>query len=79
MLESCRNISFRLFGKRGAAIVTKHQTLREDIQRAGTFEKYIKEHYDSWVEFASVTASEDVARTCFPGFLGLLNLIRRFF
>jgi len=33
--------------------VTKYPTRREDIQSASTPEKYIKEHYASWVEFAS--------------------------
>ena len=59
MLESCRSISFRLSGGQGAALVTKYQTFREDIQRAGTFEKYVKEHYASWVEFVSVTGHGD--------------------
>ena len=55
ILEPGCNISFQLSGGQGAALVTKYQTLREDVQRAGTFEKYTKEHYDSWVEFASAT------------------------
>ena len=59
MLGSGHSISFRLSGEQGAALVTKYQTLREDIQRTGTFEKYIKEHYTSWVEFASATGHGD--------------------
>jgi L-rhamnose isomerase len=35
--------------------VTKCQTHREDIQRAGTFENYVKQHYNSWVAFARET------------------------
>jgi len=33
-------------------LVTKHETYREDIERRLAFEKYIKKHYDSWVDFA---------------------------
>ena len=39
--------------------MTRYQTLREDVQRAGAFKKYTKEHYDSWVEFASTTGHGD--------------------
>ena len=60
MLESGRTISFRLSGGQGAALVTRYQIRREDIERAGTPEKYIKEHYASWVEFASVTGHGDI-------------------
>jgi len=61
-MESCRSIQFRLPGKRGAALLTKYQTLREDVQRAGTFYKYTKQHYNSWVEFASATGNGDDIR-----------------
>ena len=33
-------------------MVTKHETYREDIEKRLVFEKYIKKHYDSWVDFA---------------------------
>ena len=33
-------------------MVTKHETYREDIERRLVFEKYIKRHYNSWVDFA---------------------------
>jgi len=33
-------------------LVTKHETYREDIERRRAFERYIKKHYDSWVDFA---------------------------
>lgn len=33
-------------------MVTKHETYREDIERRFAFVKYIKKHYDSWVDFA---------------------------
>ena len=35
--------------------MTRCQTRREDIQRAGTFENYVKQHYNSWVAFARET------------------------
>ncbi|KAF9649188.1 hypothetical protein BDM02DRAFT_1945456 [Thelephora ganbajun] len=54
-LGSGSSISFRLAGGQGAVLVTKYQTYREDIQRAGTFEKYVKEHHASWVAFARET------------------------
>ena len=38
--------------KQGAALITKHPTYREDIERERTFESYTKRHYDSWVDFA---------------------------
>ena len=60
MLEAGCTISFQLSGEQGAALVTKYPTLREEIQRVGAFEKYIKEHYASWVEFASATGHGDV-------------------
>jgi len=52
MLESGCSISFQLSGGQGAALVTKYPTLREDIQSESIPEKYMKEHYASWVEFA---------------------------
>ena len=33
-------------------MVTKHETYGEDIERRLVFEKYIKRHYNSWVDFA---------------------------
>ena len=35
--------------------MTKYRTYREDVQLAGNFEKYTKDHYDSWVTFARET------------------------
>ena len=55
MLEPGSSISFQLTGDRGAALLTKHLTYREDIQREQMFEEYTKEHYDSWVTFARDT------------------------
>ena len=52
ILEPCSTISFQLTGDRGATLLTKHMTYREDIRREWTFEEYTKAHYDSWVAFA---------------------------
>jgi hypothetical protein len=57
--ESGRGITFKILRGQGAALLTKYETLREDIQRMGNFEKYIKKHYASWVEFASTTGHGD--------------------
>ena len=43
---------FWLTGGHGAALLTKHQTYREDVKLGLTFEEYTKENYDSWVAFA---------------------------
>ena len=59
-LEPASRISFQLMEGRGAALVTKYPTYREDIRRAGTFEKYVKQHYASWVAFARETGHGDV-------------------
>ena len=53
-------ISFELTSEQGAVLVTNHPTYREDIERRGKFEAYIKKHYDSWVEFAQVEGHGDV-------------------
>jgi len=50
-LDHDANFSFDLTGDHGAALVTRHQTYREDTQSESTFETYIKRHYKSWVEF----------------------------
>ena len=59
-MGSASSTSFRLTAEQGAALLTKYPTYREDVQRAGTFEKYAKEHYDSWVMFAHETGHGDV-------------------
>jgi len=45
-------MAFALADKRGAVLIAKHPTYREDIERERTFESYIKRHYTSWVDFA---------------------------
>ena len=55
MLEPGSSISFQLTENQGAALVTKYLTYREDVQLLGNFEKYAKENYDSWMEFARDT------------------------
>jgi len=54
-LEPGSSFSFQLKEDQGAALVTKHLTHCEDVQLAGNFEKYTKDHYDSWVTFARET------------------------
>jgi hypothetical protein len=55
ILEPGSSFSFKLTEDQGAALVTKYRTYSEDIQRMGVFEKYTKDHYDSWVTFARKT------------------------
>jgi len=45
-------MAFELTRKKGAALITKRPTHREDIERERTFKTYVKQHYDSWVDFA---------------------------
>ena len=52
MFESGVKISFEHTKEQGAALVTKHQTYREDIKRELSFKAYTKRHYESWVAFA---------------------------
>ena len=52
LLEPGSGISLKLTGDQGAALLTKHSTYSEDVQRGGKFEAYAKTHYDSWVAFA---------------------------
>ena len=51
-VEPGANFSFELTGKRGAALVTKYSTYREDSLLESAFENYTKRHYESWVAFA---------------------------
>ena len=51
-VEPGAGFAFELTSKRGAALVTKHHTYREDIEREANFEAYIKKHYQSWVDFS---------------------------
>ena len=51
-LEHDENFSFELAGDRGAALVTRHSTYKEDSQLVTAFKKYTIRHYKSWVKFA---------------------------
>jgi hypothetical protein len=51
-VEPGAGISFELTRNQGAALITKHPTYREDIERDLTFEDYIIKHYESWVDFS---------------------------
>ena len=59
MSEPGSSISFRLTGDQGAALLTKHLTYREDVRRERIFERYTKEHYNSWVTFAREAGDGD--------------------
>ena len=52
ILEPNSSISFRLAEDQGAVLMTKYPTYQEDVELIGNFEKYTKDHYDSWVAFA---------------------------
>jgi hypothetical protein len=60
MLGSGSSIRFRFTEAHGAALVTKYQTYRENVQEVGKFEKYTKENHASWVEFARDAGYGDV-------------------
>ena len=51
-MEPGSSFSFELVQKKGAALVTKCLTFREDIDLEAAFEEYTKHHYRSWVSFA---------------------------
>ena len=57
-LEPGARISLELAQERGAALVTKHHTYREDIEHLSVFEEYTRKHYDSWVKFSSKHGSD---------------------
>ncbi|KAF9649129.1 hypothetical protein BDM02DRAFT_1963423 [Thelephora ganbajun] len=50
--ERGMNFSFELTGDRGAALVTRYPTYRQDSLLEAAFEAYTKRHYESWVAFA---------------------------
>ena len=49
---SPESLSFELTGNRGAALVTKYPTFREDSLSEDGFTEYARRHYKSWVTFA---------------------------
>ena len=51
-MEPGARIAFELTSERGAALVTKCPTYREDIEWETHFKNYTKKHFDSWVDFA---------------------------
>ena len=51
-MEPGARIAFELTSKQGAALITKYPTHREHIERDRRFVKYIKQHHESWVDFA---------------------------
>ena len=61
-MEPGARIAFELTSKQGAALVTKYNTYQEDIQKDRNFVDYIKQHYESWVEFAQENGYPEDAR-----------------
>ena len=57
---SAPSTSFELTGGKGAILLTKYPIYWQDARRLGTFEKYAKEHYASWVAFADEAGYGDV-------------------
>lgn len=51
-VEPGARIAFALTHRQGAVLITQRPTYREDIEKRGNFAKYIRQHYDSWVDFA---------------------------
>jgi len=51
-VEPGARIAFELTSKQGATLITKHPTYREHIERDRRFVNYIKQHYESWINFA---------------------------
>lgn len=87
MLGSGSSIEFRFAEAQGAALVTKYPTYRENVQGIGKFEKFAKENYASWVEFAhdaghgdvspvlvtGVDRTKDFAMMCYSDYIGGIN------
>ena len=68
-IEAGAGFSFELTGNRGAALVTKYPTYREDSLLESAFEKYTKRHYESWVAFArDKQYGDDVQPVLISGF-----------
>ena len=68
-LEPGASFSFELTGNRGAALVTKYPTYREDSLLESAFESYTKHHYASWVALARHKQyGEDVQPVLISGF-----------
>ena len=57
---SASTISFDLTGEKGAILLAKDPIYRENAQRWGAFDTYVKEHYASWVAFARKNRYGDV-------------------
>ena len=68
-------MAFELTRKQGAALITQHPTYREDIERERTFSNYIKQHYQSWVDFALERGDGDNIR---PVLVTGVDLTREF-
>ena len=68
-LENGVGFSFELTGNRGAALVTRYPTYKEDSLMESIFEIYTKSHYESWVTFARQKGyGDDVQPVLVSGF-----------
>jgi len=67
-LEPGTSLLFQLTSKRGAVLVTKYPTYREDSLLEAAFEKYIRRHHDSWVVFAREKQYGDIQPVLVSGF-----------
>ena len=52
-VDAGASFSYTLAGTRGAALVTRYKTYREYTTKRGTFMRYAKQHYESWITLAS--------------------------
>ena len=59
-VEPSAHFSYELAGKRGAALITRYQTYKQDALTQDAFEEYTKKHYDSWVAFSREKRYGDV-------------------
>ena len=67
-------INFEFNSKRGATLITDHTTYKEDMERMGNAEKYIRKHHKSWVYLAEERGDGDVRPVLVTG----VDLTKRF-
>jgi hypothetical protein len=74
-VEPGAGITFEFTQNRGALLITKQLTYREDVQRELTFKNYTKKHYQSWVDFSQDQGHGDNIR---PFLVTGVDLTREF-
>jgi len=67
-LEPGTSLAFQPTSKRGAVLVTKYPTFREDSLLEAAFEEYTRRHYDSWAVFARKKQYGDIQPVLVSGF-----------